>query len=199
MASARQIQWVGSDVAVWSAYEPAVKCDLSCTALITSEGMVFIDPIDLAESELATLTSIARPFAILITNGNHSRSAASLRERFGVRIFAPSAARHALDIDADVLFNPDVSPLAGIDTISIPSAGPGEVAYRHGDTLVIGDALIHLEATGFALLPEKYCADAAKLPGELRKLLTSLFKTMTFAHGAPLTDNPRQLLKNLLA
>jgi hypothetical protein len=63
----------------------------------------------------------------------------------------------------------------------------------------VGDALIHVEPNGFAMLPVKYCADARQLALSLRKLLSFDVRILTFAHGTPLTANTHARLTALLA
>lgn len=198
-AEADGIQWITPTLAFWEAYDPAVKCDLTGSALVTDAGLVIVDPIALPESALAELIARAKPAAILLTNGNHARSSVALRERIGVRIFAPAGAGEGLGFAPDVLLAEGEMAPGPMRIVGLPGAGPGEVAYVGGGVAMMGDALINLEPHGLRLLPEKYCANAAELRDELRKLLSCAFATMTFAHGAPLIRNTRQRLEDLLA
>jgi len=51
------------------------------------------------------------------------------------------------------------------EVIALPGAAAGEVAYLHATsgTLCVGDALIHLDPLGFALLPPNIAATARDL------------------------------------
>jgi hypothetical protein len=90
--------------------------------------------------------------------------------------------------------------LDGLTPIAIPGAPSGEIAIHCATgTLVIGDALIHFPPHGFALLPDKYCADPPALRIALRKLLRFDFEVLTFAHGFPLVARARQRLEALIA
>ena len=64
-----------------------MKTELCASAIVTGEGLLFVDPIPLAAEALAELTEIAPPHAIVLTNGNHWRAAAEYRERFGVPVW----------------------------------------------------------------------------------------------------------------
>ncbi len=195
MTIAAEIQRVTPALLYWQAYEPAVKCDLSSVAVATADGLILIDPIALAEpSDLP-----AEPAAILLTNANHARSAMWWRERSGARIHAPSIALDGLEIVPDrVLEEGDIAP-GGFTVISIHGGAPGETAYVGNGIACLGDALTHLDSHGFDLLPPKYCTDAQMLPRSLRKLLSCDFDILTFAHGRPLTHQPRERLAELLA
>ncbi len=182
----------------WQAYDPEVKCDLSSIALETQEGLLWIDPIPLADAALADLASRGTPLAILLTSGNHERAADVYRRRFDVPVCASAAAAEAMGIVVDEILMEESSAPGGMDIVAISSAGPGEVAFAGHGVACVGDALIHLESHGFALLPAKYCADARRLPNDLKKLLSYDFRILTFAHGAPLTERSRQRLETLL-
>ena len=170
----------------WQAYEPAVKCDLSACAVETPDGVVLVDPFPFAEP----LPFV--PVAVFLTNGNHARCADAVRQRYKIPVFAPA--------DADLEIAVDGEPaLGGVQMLRVPGAGPGEVAYLFGRTLCLGDAVIHLESHGFALLPEKYCTAPGILRDSLRKLLSLEFDILTFAHGAPITQDARTRFTQLIA
>jgi Metallo-beta-lactamase superfamily len=197
MAVADEFQQINEHLFFWQAYEPAVKCDLSCSALLTDDGLVFIDPILLVDEALEALTRFGRPTAILLTNGNHARDATWYRKRFNIPIYASAEA--ALELQPDTLLHENEIAPGGLRVVSLPGAGPGELAYIHGETACIGDALIHLPKEGFAMLPAKYCCDAKRLPNDLKKLLSYRLQILTFAHGTPLVAQATQRLTQLLS
>ncbi len=193
---AEEFQLPTSRVAFWQAYEPAVKCDLSCCAVRTSRGLVFIDPIPLAEEALEELLQLAPPTAIVCTNGNHARAAADFRARFSIPILAHPDA--ALEIDQTISDGETIP--GGFTVITLPGAGAGEIGLHSAEgTMHVGDALTNIEPRGLALLPEKYCSDARELRRSLGKLLRFEFEILTFAHGLPLVANARRRLEELLA
>ncbi len=195
MTTATEIQRVSPILWSWNAYEPAVKCELTSHAVKTPEGLILIDPIGLADPEAFGET----PAAILVTNAHHARAALWWQERSGARIVAPAAALAELEIAPDVtLQDGEIAP-GGFRVVALPGGAPGEAAYVGHGLCGVGDALIHLPSHGFALLPAKYCADAASLPNAVRKLLSYDFHILTFAHGAPLVDRARERLAQLLA
>ena len=198
MAIATDFQAVTPSLFAWHAYEPAVKCELSCCAFDSAGGLIFVDPIALAEPALASLLHGRKPHAIILTNGNHVRAAASFRERFGAKVFA-SAEAAGLDITPDGTLSEGQPAPGGMQVIALPGAGPGEIALVGNGIACIGDALINLPPDGFRLLPEKYCADAGRNRTSLKKLLSCDFQVMTFAHGVPLTESAGRKLEQLIA
>jgi len=199
MARADEIHEIRPGVFFWQAYEPAVKTELSCCACRTAKGLVFIDPIPLQKTVEAELLEAAAPRAILLTSGNHARAAEDYRKRFGIPIYAHAAAAEEFSFAVDHLIADGETLLEEFTSIALPGAAAGEVAFHHGDTVHLGDALIHQPPYGFALLPDKYCADPREMRQALGKLLRISFEVLTFAHGLPIVAHARQRLSQLLA
>lgn len=198
MIIAEEFVAVTDSVFMWQAYEPAVKCDLSSSAIVTSGGLVLVDPIELAEPSLARLLNGRSIAAIVLTNGNHTRAAGIFRARFGAPVFAAGNA-DGLEIIPDATVADGEFLPGGMRVVTLPGAGPGEIALIGNGVACIGDALINLPPDGFRSLPVKYCSDAAELGDSLRKLLSYEFQVMTFAHGTPLIGEGLRRLEQLLA
>lgn len=196
---AEEFQTIRDGLFFWQAYEPAVKCDLSCCARTLGGELIFIDPIPLADHALAALTALARPAAIVLTNGNHGRAAEEYRSRFSIPILAHASAAAGLDVSVDrTLAEGDTTP-GSLGVIEIAGAPSGEIALHAAEIMHVGDALIHLEPFGFAPLPDKYCADPREMRRALGKLLRFNFEVLTVAHGLPLVTQARRRLELLLA
>ena len=199
MKPAEEFQQVQPGLFFWQSYAPAVKSDLSSTALQLGEKLIFIDPIPLAPAALEELTSLATPAQIILTNGNHARAAEEYRARFSIPIAAHAAAEVELGFGLDQRLQEGDKLLNEITVVEVPGAGAGEISlHAPGGVMCVGDALIHLESHGFALLPAKYCLDAKALPNSLQKLLLFDWQLLTFAHGLPLVSGARRKLQALL-
>lgn len=172
----------------WQGYEPEVKCDCSSTAIVTEAGLIFIDPIPLADAALEDLVaeSFSSPAAVVLTSGNHQRESLALAKRFGIPVFAPENAGG--DIIANQRFRSG-EPVAGMESLSLPGFGPGETAFLHEGALIFGDALINLEPEGLRLLPEKYREDKKQSLRSLEALRKLKPQILLFAHGHPITQN----------
>ena len=184
----------------WSVYDPAVKCEIGCTALKLGSGWVVIDPVPLAEAAWKELLAMASLRAILLTNGNHVRDAVALRQKHHVPVVtAPDTRRDITELRPDVTLLPN-ELLYGITSIAIPGATPGETAfYSQTGVMILGDAVIHTDsAAGLEFLPDKYCANAEQNRASLRSLLSFDFHTLTLAHGAPVTTRAREKFSALL-
>jgi len=183
----------------WQAYDRSVKADLSSTAARTGAGLLFIDPIPLATAPLAGMTGGVKPLAILLTNANHQRAAAEYRENFGIPVWAhPDAAGFSVEVDRRL--EDGATPLDDFKIIHLPGVVAGEIAMyspQAGGTMMMGDALIHLEPGGFAFLPDRYCQEPKLARASLQKLLHFSFDLMTFAHGTPIVSRARKRLQEL--
>ncbi len=200
MAHADEFHALSDTLYHWSVYEPAVKCEIGRYALKLSSGWVVVDPVPLAETAWQELLALAPLRAILITNGNHVRDAASLRKRYQVPVVtAPETRRDIDELRPDVTLLPG-ELVYGIQAIAIPGATLGETGFHsNAGVLVLGDAVINTSTErGLEFLPDKYCTDAKQNRTSLRQLLDFDFRILTLAHGAPVVDRAKARLADLL-
>ena len=193
-------------LACWEAFDAASKVDLHACALTLADGRLFlVDPIPLARAALDELLAApgVRPAGILVTNGNHARAAGDFRRRLNLPLCAHPAAASEAGLTADVAIPDAGGPLfdGALEAVPLPGAAAGELAlYRAdgGGLVIVGDALINLPSHPFTVLPDKYCDDPKTLRRSLAALLERPFATLAFAHGQPLTRDPRTRLAALL-
>jgi glyoxylase-like metal-dependent hydrolase (beta-lactamase superfamily II) len=197
MTPAPEFQLIRPGLFFWQAYDPAVKIDLCCCALETAGGILFCDPVPLDSLAEEELIAARTPRAILLTNANHERNAALLARRYGIEIWAPSAARGQVQATRWYAEGPILD--GDLEAIALEGFAPGETALWWQDVLLLGDALINLPPYGFTMLPRKYCEDAEAAANSLKKLLRFPVETLTFAHGLPLVSQTRQRLADLIA
>ena len=170
----------------WSAYAPAVKCDLSCAAYRSAEGW-------------AEAFGEETPVAIFLTSGNHDRAAEAYRKKWKLPVYASPEAAEELELRPDVLFG-EAEVVHGLRVVPIPGATRGETAFISPEGgLFLGDAVINLESHGLALLPKKYCWNEAEGLTSLKKLLDYDFSIVSFAHGIPLRTQAKERLRALLS
>jgi glyoxylase-like metal-dependent hydrolase (beta-lactamase superfamily II) len=200
-AVVRDFDAITSHLAVWHAYDPALKAELYSTRLTTTGGVYLIDPIPLQKRAVNELIGSSGVAGIVVTNSNHHRAAPRFAERFSAPIFAhndtfpdeqPRQSKQVVD-DGEIC--------DGLRVISIEGAAPGEIALHHagdGGTLIVGDALINFEPYGFAFLPAKYCSNQKQMRHSLRKFLDYNVERILFAHGTPILSEAGEKLRNLL-
>jgi len=73
---------------VWHAYDPSVKTELFSSAVATAGGLCVVDPIPLAEADLAGVTQTGQLAAVIVTNTNHQRAAFDYSDRFSFWLIA---------------------------------------------------------------------------------------------------------------
>jgi glyoxylase-like metal-dependent hydrolase (beta-lactamase superfamily II) len=192
---------IASNIAIWHAYDPAVRAELYSTCLWTSNGTYLIDPIPLESEALYELIGSNSIAGIIVTNSNHHRASAKFAADFSVPIFGNGEAfldQPPLEFrsvaDGDKICDE-------LTVIGIEGAAPGEIAVHYvpdGGTLIVGDALINFEPYGFTFLPGKYCSNQKEMRRSLRKLLDYKAERILFAHGMPILSSASDRLRGLL-
>ena len=194
MKPVEEFHRINPSVAVWQEYVPQVKVNCTSTAVHTPVGWVLVDPIPLAENAMMELTGGEMPKAMVLTSGNHQRASLDFRARYKIKIHAPAAAQS--EVEADVWWESDSLVAGALASIPLPGGALGETALIFAETLILGDALVHLD--GLEILPAKYCEDEKALRQALPKLLALDFRAMTFAHGLPIVQNAHERLARAL-
>jgi glyoxylase-like metal-dependent hydrolase (beta-lactamase superfamily II) len=167
------------------------------------DGNLAIDPVEPTDEDLAELAreGVAR---ILLTNRNHYRAAARVREHTGARVAVHSADAafvrdKGVPVDDALVPGDRVGPFV---IVAATGKSPGEVALHWPERrlLLVGDACVGNPAGSLSLLPDAVM-DA---PPELRRTLTRIaadvdFDTLLLADGAPILTGARAALQRLVA
>jgi len=200
MIEAADLITLGEGVWLWQAYDPAMKADLSSTAVRSRDRLFLIDPMPLAPAALTELRAHGAVDGVLITNSNHPRAAVAFANQLNAAIFgAEQSINEIRSKRARTCAGGEIVP--GLTAIPIEGAAPGEMVFHFSDrggTLVVGDALINFEPYGFCLLPAKYCSNQRLMRASLRQLLNWPFDRLAFAHGSPILNSAQARLGMLL-
>lgn len=207
---APEFQWITAPatpthphgIAIWQTYDPSSKADLSASALIADGQLIFIDPVPLDTSALLELTTLAKPTAVVLTNGNHERAAAEYALRYNIPIHAPRPAIPEYTFETVEAFDDGATLPGGLRAITLHGGPEGESALylnKDGGILFVGDALINVAAWGFIPLPDKYCLDPKALHRSLQKLGDLPLEKIIFAHGEPFISKSKERLQTLLS
>ena len=193
---------VAPGIFVWQTYDSRVKADLFSTALDTSAGTYFVDPIPLDENTLLNFSAKRTVAGICVTNVNHARAAAEFARTFSVPVYVHNELCGNADFPDAVGMSEGEGIAQGVTGIAIPGGPEGEMALHYNaneGTMVLGDALINFEPHGFGFLPAKYCLNARMMRRSLGKLLDYSFDHMFFAHGTPILSGARARVEQLLS
>jgi glyoxylase-like metal-dependent hydrolase (beta-lactamase superfamily II) len=166
-------------------------------------GNVCVDPV---EMDGATLEAIAAAGVsrIVLTNRNHFRAAARVRERTGARVAihpadAAFAREKGVPADEDLAVGQAIGPFTVIDA---SGKSPGEIALHWPERriLVVGDACVGNPPGACKLLPESVMDDPAALRRTLRRIAGTIdFDALLVGDGAPILDGGRAALQALVA
>jgi len=184
----------------WSGYDSQIKYECFCSALVTTAGLIFIDPLPLAAEALVALLAEASvsPAAIFLTSGNHQRWSVELGEKLSVPIYAPVGAGEEIIASH---FYESGDEVLGLCSVALPGFGPGETAFWHKEKriLILGDALTNAGEKGLLVLPKKYCTDHRLAMQSLSQLKNFFPEVLVTAHGLPITTNAAAKLANACA
>ena len=169
--------------------------------ILHAAGNLCIDPV---EPTAADLEEIARlgVSQILLTNRNHSRAANKVRARTGARtaihpLDAPHARKEGAELDDELSLGDQVGPFV---VVPVPGKSPGEIALHWPERkiLIVGDAVVGDPPGRCKLLPEKVVDDPERLRESVRSLLALDFDILLPGDGAPILENARARLRELI-
>lgn len=171
---------------MWSAWQPDRGMNFNSYAFERGDGLVAVDPLPLDDASLEVLAQKGGVHTIAITNRDHVRGAAALRERFGSRIVDSFA-------EGDEVF-------PGAYAIEIPHGKAPEFALHlpAAKAAVVGDALLGAPAGALSLLPDEKLEDARRLAFTLRRLWALKLDTLLLCDGQPLFSGADEAIATLL-
>lgn len=167
-------------------------------ALAKGDGWVLVDPLPIAEQLQKDLEKID---AIVITHGNHQRSAWRYRRELGVPVFAPAGAT-GLDEEPDHWYN-EGDKLPG-ELRAIRATGFHYACYlvfTHSDgtaVLFCGDLICHDEGGPYRFPIQPGYFDPAGGREDAQRLLELDLEVMCAAHAVPSLKGCRAALQGAL-
>lgn len=164
-------------------------------------ALIAVDPLELDEASLAEVERQGGVHSIVLTNRDHRRAAAAMRERFGSRVLAHEPEAPLFDIPIDATFGDGDEVFAGAFAVALPHGKtPGEVALHlpAERAAVVGDVLIGAPAGALSLLPDEKLADPAALLFALRRLWALDLDALLLCDGSPLLRHADAALAELL-
>ena len=198
MKPATRLTEIAPGVHRWSCWHTQWKVDFSSYAVVTGDGVYYVDPTRPGPTLQKKLAALGAPLGVFLTNANHERDADWFRKQYDIQVYAHEKAKPECEHKLDVLVLDGEKLPGGPRVIHLPGAGAGEVGLITGNVILLGDALIHPKGKDLTFLPDQYCDDAKQSRQSLRKLLDLDFQTLTFAHGEPIVGGAKQQLTALL-
>jgi glyoxylase-like metal-dependent hydrolase (beta-lactamase superfamily II) len=195
---ASSVQEVAPGVWHWLVRDDRISGWSSGHAVSSEGGTVLVDPVPLAPEALTELGDVT---AICITAGTHQRSAWRYRRELGARVYAPALSRQ-IDEEPDERYG-DGDPLpAGLAAVFTPGAGTTQHTFvldRDGGIAFVPDLFTNYPGRGLAFVAERHLHDPDEMRRSVRKLLDLPFTLLCLAHGAPVREEPKKAIRDLLA
>jgi glyoxylase-like metal-dependent hydrolase (beta-lactamase superfamily II) len=195
----------------WTGYHEEWREDVGSVYCETADGVVLVDPLVPPEDSDRFWRALDRDIRrtgtevhVLVTVFWHTRSAATMVERYGARVWSPSGARAAVARRAGVVtdpFKPGDRLPGGIEAVQ--TVRRGEVVYwipAHS-ALVPGDVLLGDGKGGVRMCPNSWLPGAstrASLAASLRPALAFQIERILVSHGEPVLDGGRNALVRAL-
>jgi hypothetical protein len=196
-AKAKHLVEVVPGVYNWHVRDERIGARSDAYAVVDRDGaVVLIDPLPIDEKLLRPLGTLT---AIVLTAGNHQRSAWRFRKLFHIPVWAPVDA-HGLEDEPDNFYTSGDSLPAGLSALHTP--GPAEVMYtlwlqQHPRGIVfISDLLTHEGLGRPEFVPGEYQDDPQRTRVSVQRVLDRLpVDTVCFAHGEPIVGAGKAALR----
>jgi glyoxylase-like metal-dependent hydrolase (beta-lactamase superfamily II) len=185
------------DVQIWSVFSEQKGYAFNGYAVSTEEGTVLIDPPDPGKDGWLTVDPL-QPFAgVWLTNRNHSRAAATFRERYGLTAWAHEADADRLEAGADRTVAGRTTIAGAIEIVPVPGKSPGEIAFHlpRSGALIVGDLVIGVPAGELSTYPDVVIDDRAELQRSAARLLDYEFDALLLCDGEPLPSGGKDKLR----
>jgi glyoxylase-like metal-dependent hydrolase (beta-lactamase superfamily II) len=189
-------------ILTWPWFSERHGYDFNGYLLRHSAGNVAVDPVEMTDAVLAELVSegVKR---IVLTNRNHFRAAAKLRERTGARVAVHPA--DAEFVKANGVAPDDELAVGGAiakNFIVVDAHGksPGEIALWDAERkiLIVGDACVGKPPGALKLLSPKVIDDLPALQASLQKLAAFEPQILLVGDGAPILQDAAAALQALV-
>jgi glyoxylase-like metal-dependent hydrolase (beta-lactamase superfamily II) len=196
LAKARKTVQVVPGVHRWFVHDERIGAESDAYAVVDEDGtVVLIDPLPIDEDHLRRLGRVA---SIVLTAGNHQRSAWRFRRTFGAPVWIPEGAR-GLEEKGDLIYTNGDSLPGGL--IAYHTPGPTEAMYtlwmpHPRAVLFLADLLTHEQVGRPRFVPSQYLEDPMRTRQSVQRILDHLpLNTVCFAHGEPIVGAAESALR----
>lgn len=168
-------------------------------ALVRDDGTVtLIDPLPI---DAASLRKLGKVESIILTAGNHQRSAWRFRKVFGAKVYAPENAAGLEEAPDHTYSGGDLLP-GGLTAFHTP----GPISSMHSlwldrpvSMVFVSDILMHDGSGEPGFVPSEYQDEPKRTRESVRRLLNEVpVEAIGFAHGPPILHGARGALEAAL-
>ena len=186
----------------WSWFSEEKQLNFNGHLLTVGEHRILVDPPPMTSADIVFAQQGGPVDYILVTNRDHEREAASLREEFHCTVMVPELDAKEMALTPDKTCKDGELLPGGIWVVQLAhQKSPGESALfldTGKGILLVGDAIIgHPEGVLRHLPPEKY-ADVELARDGLRRLLKYQFESLIVGDGTSIITGAKPILEQLL-
>ena len=187
----------------WSWFSEGKQLNFNGHLLTVGEHRILVDPPPMTVGDIAFARQGGPVDYIIVTNRDHEREAAQLREEFHCNVMVPELDAKEMALIPDKTYKDgDLLP-GGIWVIQLAhQKSPGESALfldTGKGILIVGDAIIgHPEGAARLLPPEKY-VDIRQAREGLRRVLKYNFDSLIVGDGTSLVMGAKPIVEQMLA
>ena len=187
----------------WSWFSEEKQLNFNGHLLTVGEHRILIDPPPMTSSDIAFARQGGPVDYIIVTNRDHERETAQLREEFHCTVIVPELDAKEMTLTVDKTCKDGELLPGGIWVVQLAhQKSPGESALfleTGKGILIVGDAILgHPEGALRHLPPEKY-ANISQAREGLRRLLKYNFDSLIVGDGASIVTGAKPLLEQVLA
>jgi glyoxylase-like metal-dependent hydrolase (beta-lactamase superfamily II) len=160
------------DLFCWSEFDEARNIDFNSFLWVRPGGNIMVDPLPLRPHDQEHLEVLGGVAWIVITNSDHIRGAAEIRDRWGAKIAGPFAESEHFPIACDRWLKDGDEVVPGLKVLALEgSKTPGELALLLGaGVLITGDLIRAHRGGSLILLPDAKLSDKAMAVASLRRI-----------------------------
>jgi glyoxylase-like metal-dependent hydrolase (beta-lactamase superfamily II) len=187
-------------IQTWSVFSNSKGFDFNGYAIQTGEGTVLVDPPEPDAADWALLDVLAPYEGVYVTNRNHSRAAATFRDRYGVRVRSHEGDAERAEVDVDDPLRGGETVAGEVEVVHVPGKSPGEIALYvpARRALIVGDLVIGVPAGELSTYPDEVIKDKGALLRSAGRLVELDFDALLLCDGKPFASGGREALRRFV-
>lgn len=149
----------------WSEWNEPRKLFFNGHALRVGGALVVVDPVPVSDEVFTALAALGPVACVVVTNRDHERAAAALRDRTRCRLLVPALDAAQINTANDGTFSDGDSIEGELRAVTVRDGKtPGETAlhWPARGILLLGDAALGKPAGALTMLPDEKLPDVAK-------------------------------------
>jgi len=186
----------------WSWFSEEKQLNFNGHLLTVGEHRILVDPPPMTASDIAFARQGGPVDYIIVTNRDHERETARLREEFHCTVMVPELDAKEMTLTIDKTCQDGELLPGGIWIVQLAyQKSPGESALflqTGKGVLIVGDAIIGNPEGALRLLPPEKYADIGQARESLRRLLKYNFDSLIVGDGASIVTGAKSLLEQVL-